>query len=30
MVEKDSGSLNVPTDASDGEVQQGLNVPARN
>ena len=30
MVEKDSGSLNVPTDASDGEVQQGLSVPARN
>lgn len=30
MVEKDSGSLNVPTDASDGDVQQGLNVPARN
>ncbi|WP_075258837.1 flagellar motor protein MotB [Herbaspirillum camelliae] len=30
MVEKDSGSLNVPTDATDGDVQQGLSVPARN
>jgi len=30
LVEKDSGSLNVPTDATDDDVQQGLNAPARN
>ncbi|MCP1573344.1 flagellar motor protein MotB [Herbaspirillum rubrisubalbicans] len=30
MVEKDSGSLNVPTDASDDDVQQGLGAPAKN
>lgn len=30
LVEKDSGSLNVPTDASDGEVQDGLSAPAKN
>jgi chemotaxis protein MotB len=29
-VEKDSGSLNVPTDASDDDVQQGLSAPAKN
>ncbi|QBP76305.1 motility protein MotB [Herbaspirillum huttiense] len=30
LVEKDSGSLNVPTDASDEDVQQGLSAPAKN
>ncbi|MFJ3057552.1 flagellar motor protein MotB [Herbaspirillum sp. NPDC087042] len=30
LVEKDSGSLNVPTDASDDDVQQGLSAPAKN
>ncbi|EIJ48088.1 flagellar motor component protein [Herbaspirillum sp. GW103] len=30
LVEKDSGSLNVPTDASGEDVQQGLSAPAKN
>jgi len=30
MVEKDSGSLNVPTDASGGDVEQNLAAPASN
>ncbi len=30
LVEKDSGSLNVPTDASGDDVQQGLSAPAKN
>ncbi|BEV16319.1 flagellar motor protein MotB [Herbaspirillum sp. DW155] len=30
LVEKDSGSLNVPTDATDEDVQQGLSTPAKN
>ncbi|HZG22771.1 MAG TPA: flagellar motor protein MotB [Herbaspirillum sp.] len=30
LVEKDSGSLNVPTDASDDEIQQGLTAPPKN
>jgi chemotaxis protein MotB len=30
LVEKDSGSLNVPTDATDDDVQQGLSAPPKN
>ncbi|EOA04772.1 motility protein MotB [Herbaspirillum sp. BH-1] len=30
LVEKDSGSLNVPTDASDDDIQQGLTAPPKN